>query len=137
MNLVYPCRITKEEDGHLVQFVDLPEAFTEGDTLEEALENAEDVLTGTLEVKIQLGKDIPLPSKVKRGEHGVVPSAAVQSALLLRLHRGDVTISELARALDTGFAAVKRLEDPLHTPSLRQLEKVARALGRKLVLSFD
>ncbi len=137
MNLIYPCEITEEDDGFLIQFIDLPEAFTEGDTLEEALVNAEDVLTGILEIKMQLGQEIALPSKIKRGQHGIAPSVAAQSALLLRVHRGDKTISELARDLETGFAAVKRLEDPLHTPSLRQLERVARALGRKLVLSFD
>lgn len=44
MKLVYPAVITKEEDGYYVNFPDLPSTYTDGNTLAEALENAEDVL---------------------------------------------------------------------------------------------
>ena len=46
MEINYPARITLQEGGgFLVQFVDLPDTFTEGQTLEEALFNAAEVLS--------------------------------------------------------------------------------------------
>lgn len=45
MKYIYPAIFTKEEDGgYLVEFPDLPECYTDGDTLAEAFENAEDAL---------------------------------------------------------------------------------------------
>lgn len=45
MDIRYTAMVEKQEDGtFLVQFVDLPDTFTEGHTLEEALFNASEVL---------------------------------------------------------------------------------------------
>ena len=44
MKYKFPALIIKEEDGFVVEFPDLEDAFTQGDTWEEAFENAEDVL---------------------------------------------------------------------------------------------
>jgi antitoxin HicB len=46
-----------------VQFVDFYEAFTEGDTMEKALFNAAEVLTLTLQGRMDEGQDIPEPSQ--------------------------------------------------------------------------
>lgn len=40
----YPAIFTKDENGYFVQFIDFKEAFTEGETIEEAFEMAKDVL---------------------------------------------------------------------------------------------
>lgn len=134
MKLAYPASITAAEDGgFIVQFADLPEAFSEGETLA----NAEDVLSGILELKLELEHDIPMPSKTKKNQHSIAPRASVQSAVLFHLNRNGKTLSEIARNMNTGFAAVKRLENPRLTPSLRQLEKAAHALGKKLILSLE
>lgn len=45
MKYIYPAIFTKEDDGgYLVEFPDLPECYTDGDSLAEAFENAEDAL---------------------------------------------------------------------------------------------
>lgn len=61
----------------------------------------------------------------------------MQSALLLRLARGNRPLSDLARALETSWASAQRLEDPHHWPSLKQLDRAARVLGKRLVLSLE
>lgn len=49
MKYIYPAVFTPETDGgYLVDFPDIPNCFTDGDTLEEAFENAEDALALTL-----------------------------------------------------------------------------------------
>jgi antitoxin HicB len=49
--LAYAATLTPDEEdgGYVVTFRDVPEAITQGDTLEEALHNAADVLTVALE----------------------------------------------------------------------------------------
>jgi antitoxin HicB len=54
----------------------------------------------------------------------------------VQLSRGNQTTAELARILETSWPAAARLEDHHHWPSLRQLEKTANAMGKRLVLSF-
>lgn len=142
--VAYPFKLTKEGNKFLVQFVDLPEAFTEGDTLEQALFNAHDVLSLVLTQRMEDGAEIPVPSSVaaslaKGAKAMLVPDASVQAALLTRLvrtHSGK-KMAELARAMDTSWPSAQRLEDPRHATSLKQLERAAAAMGHKLVLSFE
>ena len=139
MNLLYPAKFEPQPDGGFsVLFIDLPEAITEGDTYEEAMLHAQEVLSLSLRGRIEDGQAIPLPSTVKRKQaHLVAPDALAQSAVLLRLARGDRPLADLARAMETSWAAVQRLEDPHHWPSLKQLDRAAKVLGKRLVLSLE
>ena len=139
MKIHYPCKIEKHEDGkYFVSFIDFEEACTEGDSLEEALFNAEEVLTLTLESRMEEGLTIPLPKAyIHKSERLISPSSRVQSALLVKFSRGEQTLADLARTLETSWPSVARLEDPYHWSTLKQLSKTATALGQKLVLSFE
>jgi antitoxin HicB len=138
MNLCYPAIFEPQEpSGFFVQFIDIENAFTEGETIEECLFNGSEVLTLILEDRLERGEAIPPPSKAVKGAHYIAPDPAVQSALLLRLARGERPISDLARAMETSWAAAQRLEDPRHWPTLKQLDKAARVLGKRLVLSLE
>ncbi len=134
----YPATIKPEpEGGFIVQFIDLDEAFTEGETLEEALFNAAEVLTLTLDGRMDEGQDIPAPSQSREAVYLVSPDAKTQAALLLRQARGNRTLADLARALETSWPQVQRLEDPHHWPSLKTLDRAARVLGKRLVLNLE
>ncbi len=138
MEIQYPAKITHESSGGFcVQFVDLAEAFTEGATMEEALFNAAEVLTLTLEGRIEEAQAIPTPSEKVKGAHYITPDAKTQAALLLRAARGDKSFADVARALETSWPAAKRLESAHHWPSLKTLDRAARVLGKRLVLSFE
>jgi antitoxin HicB len=138
MKLTYPATIDQEEENFLVQFVDLEEAFTYGETLEHALAMASEVLSAMLEIRLENEQDIPLPSKPKgKNIYYVAPEASVQAAVLFHLNRGDRSLSDIARALGTSWAAAQRLENPRHSPTVKQLEKAAAAVGKKLVISFE
>ena len=138
MDIRYPATIEAQADGsYLVQFVDLPDTFTEGKTREEALFNAVEVLSAMLAWRLDEAKDVPAPSAKAKGAHYIAPDAKTQAAMLLRLARGERTLSELARALETSWPAAKRLEDPTHWPSLKTLDRAAAALGKRLVLTLE
>ncbi len=139
MKTLFPAKMELDESGmYFVRFLDLEEAVTEGETLEEALFNAREVLTLTLEARMDEGMDIPFPSEIADEKiHLIAPAARVQAAFLVHHCRGDKSLADLARALETSWPAVKRLENPHHSPTLKILEKAAASLGKKLVLSFE
>lgn len=139
MIISYPAKITPDEDQrYLVIFPDLDEAISEGETLEEALLNASEVLTLTLEARADEKMSIPKASKLKgKNIYQVFPSARVQSALLLRKAQMARTKADIAHALNTSWASIDRLENPHHWPSLKMLERAAAAMGQQLVISFE
>jgi antitoxin HicB len=140
MNILYPTKIkfSKSDQRYLVSFYDLEEAITEGETLQEALLNAAEVLTLTLAGRLDEEMTIPMPTdRTAKNVYYIAPSARLQAAILIRLSRGKHSIAKLARALDSSWPAISRLEDPHHWPSLRQLERAASALGQRLVLSME
>ncbi len=141
MKLVYFAEIKTDEDGrYFVSFPDLEEAITEGETLEEALFNAQEVLTLTLESRVDEGLEIPEPREhMNKSFYQVAPASRVQAAILMRLARQEKnkSLSELARILKTSWPAVQRLENPHHSPNLKRLDQAAAALGKNLVLSLE
>lgn len=137
MNFSYPYTATPQEGGgFFVQFVDLEEAITEGDTLDDAAFNAAEVLTAVLSYRLDHGQAIPTASEPD-GRCVASPDAKTQAVMLLRDARGDRSMADLARGLGTSWAAAQRLEDPHHWPSLKQLDRAARVLGKRLVLSVE
>lgn len=138
MDIRYPATVTPEEGGGFhVQFVDLPDTFTCGETEEEAVFNAAEVLSAMLEAKLEHGLPIPAPSAAAPGTRRIAPDAKTQAALLVRFARGARSLAELARSLHTSWPSASRLEDPGHWPSLKTLDRAATALGKRLVLSFE
>ena len=65
----YPARFTadKEVGGFVVSFPDVPEARTQGDTMEEATRMAEEALELALTFYTEEWKDLPVASAPKRG----------------------------------------------------------------------
>ncbi|MDP2827393.1 MAG: type II toxin-antitoxin system HicB family antitoxin [Sulfuricellaceae bacterium] len=138
MNILYPAFFEPQEpSGFFVRFVDIENAITQGETIEECKFNGAEVLSLMIEDRLERGETVPPPSQNIEGAHYIAPGPAVQSCLLLRMARGDRPLSDLARAMETSWAAAQRLENPRHWPSLKQLDKAAKVLGKRLVLSLE
>ena len=69
-NIKFQPVFTKEEAGYSVNFPDLESCYTSGETLEEAMEMAQDFLCLTLYGREQDGKEIPAASAVNDVAHG-------------------------------------------------------------------
>ena len=65
MKLAYPACFYKEKIGYSVMFPDLPGCVTQGDTLEEAIEMAEDAACGWLLISLEKGEELPKVSKLE------------------------------------------------------------------------
>lgn len=63
--MIFPCVIKKEDSVFYVDFPNMENVFTDGDTLEEAILNAKDVLKGHLFTLYKNGLDIPKPIEYK------------------------------------------------------------------------
>ena len=139
MKIEYPAQILKKADGiFFVSFPDIEEAMTQGETIEEALFNAFEVLTLTMEYRLDEEQEIPEPSNTTgKNIHLISPGVKVQAALLVRKAREGKSLADLARNLETSWPSVKRLENPHNSPTLKMIDKAAAALGKRLVLSFE
>lgn len=127
-----------DEGGFVITFPDIPEAISEADDKSSALFNASEVLDLCLKERLASGETLPTPSQFSDGVW-VEPSASVQAALLVRNTREKEgkNLAYLARALKTSWAAAQKLESSGNNPTLKQLERTAAVLGKRLVVSFD
>jgi antitoxin HicB len=135
---VYPARFTadKKDGGFVVTFRHIPEAITQGESLEECLAAAAGALQAALEGRIMSDLDIPEASKAKRGEHLIaVPiQTALKTALFLEMRKAGITRVELARRLRIDEKEARRMLDPHHSTKADRLEKALAVLGRQAEL---
>ena len=137
--MVYFCKLEPDEKdgGFSVSFPDVQGVHTEGDTLDEALFNAWEALNGSLEAGISHG--FPLPEATSTGQdlYPIEVEPHILIAWELRSLRGDLPQSEIARRLGLSYQSYQRLENPTKgNPTVRTLEKVAKAFGKRLQVSL-
>lgn len=118
--------------GFVVTLPDFPEAVTQGESVEDAMEQAIDCLDEAVAARINDREPIPVPSV--QGDLYVEPSfdIAAKAAIYAAVREQKLTISALARRLEVGETEVRRLLDPYHQTRPARLDKVARKLGKRL-----
>ena len=137
----YAVKLTpdKKDGGFVVTCRDLPEAITQGETVEEALVEAADCLEEAIAARIDDERDIPMPSAAKRSERAVSvpPSMALKAAVYLAVREAGISNSELARRMQLDEKEARRILDPHHPTKLPRIEAALAVLGRhvKLVLA--
>ncbi|MGP8245874.1 MAG: type II toxin-antitoxin system HicB family antitoxin [Bryobacteraceae bacterium] len=77
----YPARFVKDKasGGFVVTFPDVPEAITEGETLNEAMAMAQEALELALTFYVEASRDLPKPGTLKKGMR-LVPVPALSEA---------------------------------------------------------
>lgn len=131
----YPARFeAAEEGGYVVTFRDIPEAITQGDTEDEAMEMAADVLVSSMDFYFDDKRPVPLPSRAKSGERLIDLPVSVSAKVLLlnEMLQQKVTPSELARRLGTRPQDVNRLIDLGHATKIDTVARALQVLGRRL-----
>jgi antitoxin HicB len=135
--LLYPARIWKEDNVYYVQFKNLENGFTFGNTLEKAKEMAVDVLSSLLSFYLEHNKPIP-SARLAKGKdiYLIAPDAKVQAALLLRLARASTSQNKIAKTMGTTWQAYQKIESPRSNTTLNKLQKAAKASNKRLVIEF-
>ena len=135
----YPIDLHKErEGGFSITFPDFDEAFTDGDTFAEAIEEAADCLEEALAGRIARREDIPPPSPAK-GRPAVVPGAilAAKAALYEALRKEQLSNSAFAVAMDIQESEDCRMLGPRRATKIGRLEKALARFGKRLVITVE
>lgn len=102
MKFEYPLNIAEQDDGsYLVAFPDIPEALTDGETVNEAMSEASDCLIAALGGCIKENRYIPKPSLAEPGQKTIVlpPLVSAKVALYQAMREADVTCVEIGKRL--------------------------------------
>ncbi|MBL0174899.1 MAG: type II toxin-antitoxin system HicB family antitoxin [Ignavibacteria bacterium] len=128
----FPVKLTKQpEGGFVVTFPDVPEAITQGESIDDALLHAVDALETGLSFYIDARKPLPVASP-PRGRRTVRPSAleCAKLGLYREMMAQGIRKSELARRLGWHAPQVDRLFDLKHASRFDQIEAAVHAIGK-------
>ena len=105
----YPVTLAADEvdGGFVVTCRDLPEAITQGDTLEDAFEAAEGALEAAIEMRIEDGSGYPPAQQVQEGRSPGLPAGGQRHE-------------------------ARRILDPKHSTKVPTLERALHALGKRV-----
>lgn len=136
----YPVLLTAaEEGGYVVTCRDLPQLITQGDTEQDALEQAADAMDEVFATYMLEGIEFPEPSKAKRREHLVAPPAETmaKAALFVAMRQAGISKLQLARRLGIDEKEVRRLLDPHYGSKLPRIAQAISVLGQRLVIGLE
>ena len=136
---VYPVQLDPEEDGgYVVTLPDIGYGATQGDTLEEALRPAEDMLEEAILGMIAHNEDVPAPSPAKGRPVARLPALTAAKLELYRaMRQAGLDAPQLAGRLGWPAKKVTNILDGYHVARLEQLEAALSALGRRLVVASE
>lgn len=134
--LSYPARLKKQpEGGYVVKFRDVPEAITQGETREEAIEMAEDALITALSFYMEDNKPLPIPTLGRRGEVHIDLKVENTCRVMFyeSMRRKGMTVKDLAVKMGVTPRTAQRLLKVTGKTSLNDLMRVACALDMRVV----
>jgi antitoxin HicB len=138
MDYVYPARFEHDPDGgFVVTFPDVPEAITQGEGLADARQSAAEALGLALRGYLAAGRELPEPSRGRRG-HVYVPVEAMDAlklAVIEAFRAAGISKSEFARRIGKAETEAYRVLDPDHATKIASLESALRALGKEVIVS--
>lgn len=127
--MTYNCDITVEEGKYVVRFPDMTNAITFGNSQEDALFMAKDVLNGILASHLDHG--YPIADPKYKGGYSIEVSPKVAFAIELRKARAEHSQKEVAEKAGMTYQQYQRLENPHKTnPTLETLYKLQKVFNR-------
>jgi antitoxin HicB len=141
LHFTYPVKLTRDrkDGGYVVSCRDIPETITQGNSIEEALREAEGALQAVIGCRLEDGLDIPVPSPAKRGER-MVPTpitTALKAAVYTEMRGQRVSKSELARRMQVNEEEASRMLDSRHPTRVPTLECALAVLGRRAAIAMN
>jgi antitoxin HicB len=137
--LAYPAQLEAEADGgYVVTFPDFGVGATQGDSYDEALAQAADLLETMVANYMAEGWDLPAPSAAAgRPLVRLAPLVAAKAEVYRAMRAAGVSKAELARRVGVSPQQAQRLFDIHHASRLDQIDAALAALGRRLVVTTD
>ena len=134
----FPVTLTPDEvdGGFTVTFRNLPEAITQGENIEDALNEAADCLEEAIASRVICRLEIPVPDEPAENEYLVTTplQTSFKASIWLAMQEKNLNQTQLANTLNVNEKEVRRILDPSHNTRLETLERALLALGKKPVL---
>ncbi|MGK7950892.1 MAG: type II toxin-antitoxin system HicB family antitoxin [Xenococcaceae cyanobacterium] len=134
----FPVTLTIDEvdGGFTVTFRDLPEAITQGENIEDALNEAADCLEEAIANRVIRRLEIPTPSEASQNEYMVTTplQTSFKASIWLAMQEKNINQTQLAKNLNVDEKEVRRILDPSHNTKLETLERSLLVLGKRPVL---
>ena len=131
----FPVTLTTDEvdGGFTVTFRDLPEAITQGENIEDALNEAADCLEEAIANRVLRRLPIPIPSEAKDNEYLITTplQTSFKASIWLAMQEKNINQTQLAKNLNVDEKEVRRILDPSHNTKLETLERSLLALGKR------
>ena len=125
----------REAGGYVVTFPDFGYGATQGETQEEAMEMARDLLMLTIGDYMRTGKPLPAASRRRGARYRPIELPVLQSAkveLYTTFLRSGLKKAEFARRLGLPKTHIDRLFSLRHRSRFDQLEAAFAVLGKTL-----
>ena len=134
--LAYPVSLRFLGETVLLSFPDVPEALTEGDSEQDALNEAYDCLVAALGGYIHAGRPIPNPSTAPNSPRiELSPIITAKLALYQEMREQRIDDVTLAKRLGTAAITVNRLLDLDFRSHIDHVAAALDALGKRLVVA--
>ena len=136
-NMIYYCRVRKTVRGFFVSFPDFPDISASSSTKADALRVASEALYERLALDAAQGIIPPPPMYVGPKDCAVEVPANMLVALQIRQLRGKLSQKDVAQRLNITYQSYQDYENPAKSnPTIKNLERIARALGKRLKVEF-
>lgn len=125
----------EKDGGYVASFPEFSYGVTQGESLEEVMEMARDLLMLTIGDFIRSGKPLPAPKRRRGAKFRPVPLTALQCAkvdLYNTFQASGLKKAEFARRIGIPKTHVDRLFSLRHLSRLDQMEAAFAALGKRL-----
>ncbi len=133
--MLYPVTLTKDDnDTYLVDFPDVPEAHTFGDSIPEALERAVDALLTALDGYIAERIPVPRPSRAGRYGVEVPPLDVAKLELHETMRQKRISKYRLGKMLGWHSPQVDRVLQLRYQSQFKQIQRALEAVGKKVVV---
>ena len=124
----FPVTLTTDEvdGGFTVTFRDLPEAITQGENIEDALNEAADCLEEAIANRVIRRLPIPIPSEANENEYMVTTplQTSFKASIWLAMQEKNLNQTQLAQTLRVDEKEVRRILDPSHNTKLETEEAI-------------
>ena len=130
IDLSYGAKIEPDGNGFLVTFRDIENAFTYGDTFEEAVYNAQEVLDLILLDRLEKNDNVPLSSPLRKNEIVIAASPEVTAPALLHIMRttSNRSMADVARTMGVSYQSYQRMESGKNI-TMKSFKRAASAMG--------
>jgi antitoxin HicB len=136
----YPANfVPAEEGGFVITFPDVPEVVTQGETVQECVEQASDALEEAIIGRINTGDEIPVPSVIQRGQYAIpVPAqSALKAALYEEIRSQGRSKVQMAAHLGIDEKEMRRLLNPHHASKLPRIAEILGRAGKHVIVSIE